>query len=106
MEIFYLPPVLVALILLAIDFLAIMLLRLLFEGKFYFGPFKTYSIGDSILLPIFGFFTAIIIQTNPPMEYNSNLQIGCLLVGYGVLLITELINTKKKILSLRDQFFK
>jgi hypothetical protein len=106
MEFWYLPPVIVTLLLFCIDFLAILLIRTLVERKFYFNKWWTYKYGDSIFLPLYGFFAAILIQNNHLIiGYSLWWELTLLSFGYILVFIIEYLHIKQKISPLKQQFY-
>lgn len=56
------PPALVAIFILGIGFGGVMLTRKVFEGKFYWERWWSFRIGDTIGLPVFAGFAAIVVS--------------------------------------------
>ena len=56
------PPALVAIFVFSIGFVAVMLIRKVFEGKFYWERWWSFRIGDTIGLPVFAGFAAVVVS--------------------------------------------
>lgn len=99
-------PFAVAAALFLVDFGAILVVRRIWEGRFYLGRWWTYRIGDSVFLPAYGCFTAVVVQhaTAPPPIYGEwRWHVGVLLVGYAIMLRGEYLHVRNGIYTLRQQ---
>lgn len=101
MALFYYPPLLVALFLFAIDFGAIMLIRMFFEKPVYLGKSSSYIIGDSVLLPAYGYFAALVIQHSslPALYKEPFYHISILALGFFVTVLLRYISLKNKVIT-------
>lgn len=106
MNIWNTSPLFIALFLFCIDFLAILLIRIVLERKFYLREWWTYKYGDSIFLPMYGFFAATILQTSHSTVIQTYFWWNITLVALGIVLLfgTEYHHVKYKIYTLKQEF--
>ena len=80
-------PMLVYLFLLGIDFGAILAIRIVIERRFYLTKWWSYKIGDTIGLPVYGAFAAIVVSdVNHPDAFYTQTWWQWFVLGVGVAL--------------------
>jgi hypothetical protein len=103
MNIWNLPPFSVALLFFCVDFVAMLLIRVVFEKKFYLRRWWTFRYGDSIFLPMYGFFAAAILQAKV-IQISFWWSIAILFLGVITMLETEFLHVEDKFYKLNQEF--
>jgi hypothetical protein len=67
-----------------LSFGAITLIRVLVEGHLYFGRWLAFNLGDSIFLPLYGFFVAFVLRDKPIRGFQGRWWWFILLVAVGL----------------------
>lgn len=103
MNIWNLQPLFVAIFFFCIDFLAVIFIRVVFEKKFYLSEWWTYLYGDSIFLPLYGFFAANILHT-VVLQTSFWWNIAIVFLGLITMLETEFLHLEDKFYNLKQEF--
>src|SRR5437867_4248509 len=102
MNIWNLPPLTVALLFFCVDYLAMILIRVVFERKFYLRRWWTFKLGDSIFLPFYGYFAAGILHgTNVQMSFWWTVAI--VFLGVITMLETEFLHVEEHFYRLKQE---
>jgi len=102
MNIWNLPPLTVALIFFCVDYLAMIFIRIVFERKFYLRRWWTFKLGDSIFLPLYGYFAAGILHgTNVQLSFWWTIAI--LFLGVITMLETEFLHVEEHFYKLKQE---
>ncbi len=80
------PPVLVALFVFGIDFGAIMAIRIFVERRFYLTRWWSFRIGDTIGLPVYAGFAAIVVSNGHFSGFYAQLWWHILVMAVGYVL--------------------
>lgn len=86
-------PVLAGLFMLAIDWGAILLIRVFWEGQFYWTRWWSFKYGD-VLLAFYGFFAAIIISDKDVTGFQSTplWHLALLALGLAISIVIEVVS--------------
>jgi hypothetical protein len=101
-------PLVVALVLFAIDFGAILLIRGCFEHQVYLARWWTYRVGDSICLPTYGYMMATVIQhadAVPALYVQTWWHVSILLLGYLAMVASELAHVRRGTYTVRQELW-
>ncbi len=103
MNIWSLPPLLVALLFFCFDFVAMILVRVVFERKFYLRHWWTYKYGDSLFLPLYGFNAAIILH-DAIIRISSLWSFILIILGITCMIGTEYLHVEEKFYKPKMEF--
>lgn len=105
MFLWFLPPLWVGLFILGIDFGGVMTIRLLLEKKIYFRRWWAFRYGDTLFLPLYGYFMAHMLQQNPAYVPHVSGLWTALIVCLGYLLVIgiEYRHTTNKVYTNQQQ---
>ena len=98
------PPVLVAIFIFGIDFGGVMLFRIVLERKFYLERWWSFRIGDSIGLPVYAGFAAVVVSEGHFAGFYTQLwwHVLAFVAGYVIALGLQLYNLKTGFFTWRD----
>jgi hypothetical protein len=84
------------------DFIAMIFVRMVFEKKFYLRRWWTYKLGDSVFLPLYGFFAATILHATV-IQTNFWWSIILIVLGITIMLSTEILHVEEKFYKLQQE---
>ncbi len=101
-------PVLAGLFIFGVDFLVVILLRILLEKKFYWGKWWSFKFGDSLILPLYFIAGALLMQTItfPTHTIYDHVWWHVLTASFGYIsiFIIEMNLVRKKFYTVEHQF--
>jgi len=103
MNLWNLPPFSVAILFFCIDFLAMLFVRVVFEKKLYFRRWWTFRYGDSIFLPMYGFFAANILH-GIALQITFWWSIAIIFLGVITMFETEFLHVEDKFYKFKQEF--
>lgn len=86
----FLPPAEAGLAFFLSTFVAVMVIRVLVERRWYLTRWLTFRLGDAVALPLFAGFASAAIASNPLAVSNPFMQYVLLIVGMGTSLWLEI----------------
>lgn len=102
MTIWNLPPLTVALLFFCVDYLAMILIRVIFERKFYLRRWWTFKLGDSIFLPLYGYFAANILH-GAVVQMSFWWTVAIVFLGVITMLETEFLHVEEHFYKLNQE---